>query len=268
MQLIDGATAIAGDLPHSATTVVEVPMEAGESLGTGVHRLASVLTTRDRATAALETLMAAADGPIVTIGGDCSVELAGVQHAVRSHPVDDVALVWFDAHADLNTPESSPSGAFTGMIVRALLGEAPSIVAAPAESRIAAGRLVLVGARELDDDEAAYIETAGIRTLGADELHDPDALLSAVAVTGATRVYLHVDLDVLDPGQIVGLQSPVPFGLSTDELVGAIRALRGAFELAGAGITNFAPHSVDAATDDLPVILRVLGALTSPVRRP
>ncbi|MGN6126684.1 MAG: arginase family protein, partial [Humibacter sp.] len=42
MQLIDGATAIAGDLPASATTFVDVPMEAGESLGTGVHRLSSI----------------------------------------------------------------------------------------------------------------------------------------------------------------------------------------------------------------------------------
>ncbi|HWD62729.1 MAG TPA: arginase family protein [Humibacter sp.] len=262
MQLIDGATAIAGDLPASATTFVDVPMEAGESLGTGVQRLSSIAAVRDRAGLALEVLAASGDDPVVTIGGDCGSDLAGAQHAIGAREPGSVAVVWFDAHADLNTPESSPTGAFHGMVLRALLGEAPEPLAATGAAAITPERVVLAGSRELDDGERAYIDEAGIRSLSPDELHDPDELVRAVEATGADAVYLHIDLDVLDPGAIAGVQFPEPFGLAPDELVDAIAALRARFELVGAAITEFAPRSPDAADDDLPVILRVLGSLT------
>ena len=226
MQLIDGATAIAGDLPASSTTFVDVPMEAGESLGTGVQRLSSIAAVRDRAALALEVLAASGDDPVVTIGGDCGSDLAGVQHAISARAPGSVAVVWFDAHGDLNTPESSPTGAFHGMVLRALLGEAPEPLAATGDAAITPERVVLAGSRELDDGERAYIDEAGIRSLSPDELHDPDELVRAVEATGADAVYLHVDLDVLDPGAIAGVQFAEPFGLAPDELVGAITALR------------------------------------------
>ena len=264
MQLLDGAAAIAGDLPVSATTTVDVPMEAGESLGSGVLRLSSITTIRARAGAALTELSAIGEGAIVTIGGDCGAELASVQHAVGSRSPGTVALVWLDAHGDLNTPDTSPSGAFHGMVLRALLGEAPEPVAAMGNSTLSPNSVVLAGTRQLDDSEAAYIDETGIRMLSPEKLHTPDALVAAVAETEADAVYVHIDLDVLDPGAISGVQFPEPFGLEPDELVAVIRALRSRFELAGAGITEFAPRSPDAASDDLPVILRVLGALTRP----
>lgn len=61
---------------------------------------------------------------VVTVGGDCGVELEPVAAAVRRHG-DRLAVVWFDAHGDLNTPRSSPSGAFHGMVLRTLLGDGP-----------------------------------------------------------------------------------------------------------------------------------------------
>jgi arginase len=125
-------------------------------------------------------------------------------------------------------------------------------------------RLVLAGTREVDDGEAAFIDETGVRVVTVDQLRSPDALLAAVEQTGANAVYVHVDLDVLDPGAIAGVQFPEPFGLAPEELIAAIAALRSRFELAGAGITEFAPRSPDAAVDDLAVILRVLGALTRP----
>ncbi|NNC13164.1 arginase family protein [Planctomonas sp. JC2975] len=262
MQLMDGAAAVAGDLPASATTTVDVPMEAGESLGSGVNRLSSISMIRDRAAAALTELSAIGDGLIVTIGGDCAADLASVQHAVSRRPSGSVALVWFDAHGDLNTAESSPSAAFHGMVLRALLGEAPDPLASVGDAVLAPHSVVLAGTRELDDGEAAYVDEAGIRLVTIEELHTPDALVDAVVATGADSVYVHVDLDVLDPGAMSGVQFPEPFGLQPEEVVAAITALRGRFELAGAAITEFAPRTPDAASDDLTVILRILGALT------
>ncbi|MDA3803443.1 arginase family protein [Clavibacter sp. CT19] len=257
MRLADGAEAIRGDLPASATRVVEVPVEAGESLGTGIHRYASLLAVRTRQEAALR----AADGPVITIGGDGGVELASIGHAAEAHP--GLAIVWLDAHADLHTPASSPSGAFHGMVLRAVLGEGADGLALPIGA-VTADRVVLAGVRALDEAEAAFVQSAGIAHLPVDAL-DAESLVAAVAATGATHVHVHVDLDVLDPGAMSGVGFPEPFGLDVQVLTDAIKALRRSYGLAGAGITEFAPSSPAAAVDDMGTILRVIGALTGPV---
>ncbi|WP_378146819.1 arginase family protein [Cnuibacter sp. UC19_7] len=255
MRLIDGAQAIRGDLPSSATIDVDVPPGAGESLESGVHRLTSVATVAER----LAETLASAPGLPVVIGGDCGVELAAVRHAARAS-AEPMALVWFDAHADANTPASSPSGAFHGMVVRTLLGDGSERLVDGAA--LAPEALVLAGTRALDDAEADFIESTGIRMV------EPQpgfaaAVVEAVRGTGAPRVYVHVDLDVLDPAEIEGVQFPEPFGLSVADLTEAIRGVRGAAQLVGAGITEFAPADPASAVDDLPAILRIVSALVS-----
>lgn len=255
MRLIDGAEAIRGDLPSALTTTVEVPAGAGDSLGTGVARASSLRTVHDR----LREHLAGLPGPAITIGGDCSVSLAAVGHAWQ-HSADSLAVVWLDAHPDLNTPESSPSGAFTGMVLRALLGEGPEslIAAVPVDP----ARVILAGTRDIDPGEQDAIDVHRIPVLPVGPL-DADSLVAAIAETGATSVYLHIDLDVLDPAEIEGLGSPVPFGLTIAELTALIRGVRARYELAGASVTEFAPTSPAAAVEDMGAILRIIGALTA-----
>lgn len=252
MRLVDGAEAILGDLPSSSTRSIPVPLESGDSQGTTVHRLSSVALVRDR----LAQALAESDGVNIVIGGDCGVELA----AVSSVSDRDVAVVWFDAHPDLNTPETSPSHAFTGMVLRTLVGDgAPQLVpAVPLDP----ARVVLVGVRSTDPAEEAYIAASGMTDLGVDGF-SPERLVAAVEATGAASVYVHIDLDVLDPGEVTGVGYPEPFGLSAGDLVAALKALLARFPLAGAGITEFAPASPEAAVEDLPTILRIIGALAA-----
>ncbi len=261
MRLIDGADAIRGDLPSAATRVVAVPMEAGETLDSGVSRFASLLAVRS----AQRSALAEVDGPAITIGGDCGVEFGAVEHALDRHGAD-TALVWFDAHPDLNTPQSSPSGAFHGMVLRALLGDGADGLALSPELALSAGRVVLVGTRAADDPEDAFLAETGMPRLSPGDVADPEsaaaAVLAAVRGTGARRVYVHVDLDVLDPGEMAGIGYPEPFGLTVPTLVAAITALRGEFELVGAGITEFAPSSPDDVSRDMGAILRIISALT------
>ncbi|MGW9156488.1 arginase family protein [Microbacterium sp. NPDC055665] len=248
MLLVDGAAAIAGDLPRAATTMLEVPVEAGESLGTGVRRLSALIRTR-------ELTHGHIDADTVVIGGDCSVTVAAI--GALPGGTDDLAVVWCDAHADLHTPETSPSGAFSGMALRALLGEGEEqLVLSPA---ISADRVVTVGVRNLDDAEVAPLE--GLTNLSVDDLERPDALLDAVRATGASRVWVHIDVDVLDPSDFAGVSSSVPFGLSPAALSTAIRALRAEIPLAGATIAGFAPRTPADAVDDLGALLRLVGAV-------
>ncbi|SMQ68093.1 arginase family protein [Agreia sp. VKM Ac-1783] len=260
MRLVDGASAIQGDLPAAATRVVDVPVGAGESQGTGVLRytaIQSVLANQRR-------VLASTVGPVVTIGGDCAVELGAIPHALESSG-ESVAVVWFDAHGDLNSPETSPSHAFHGMVLRSLLGDGPEALV-PA-TVLQSTRVVLAGTRSLDDDEAAYIDAAGLRVVSVEQLQRPEAVVEAIAETGARSVYIHVDLDVIDPAEIDGVGYPEPFGLTVQQLVQAISAIRARFSLVGAGITEFAPSAPESASDDLPSILRIISALTRPVVR-
>jgi len=252
MRLVDGAEAMRGDLPTAGTVVVAVPLEAGESQGTGVSRFSSIQLVRDRHAMTLSTI----EGLAITIGGDCGVELAAVSHVADQ---GEIALIWFDAHADLNTPASSPSSVFNGMVLRTLLGDgAPGLV--PARP-VAPANVILVGARELDPPEEDYLAESGITLIEVDSV-TPKRLFDAVKKTGATRVYIHVDFDVLDPSELEGLDSPVPFGITAATLIESIRAVKEKYELVGAGLTEFTPTSSEQAESDLPTILRIIGALS------
>ena len=199
------------------------------------ERLGDVLGELDRDTA-------------IVIGGECSVSAAPIARLAG----DDLAVVWFDAHPDLNTPATSPSRAFSGMVLAALVED----------GTVAASRVVIAGARSWDPGEESFATDHEIRSIGPGELGDPADLVDAVRATGASRVYLHVDLDVLDPAEFDGLLDPEPFGVAGGELVAAIRALRAEFALAGATIAGFAPASQAAAVEDAPTILRIIAALT------
>jgi len=251
MLLVDGAEAIAGDLPRAATTRVEVPTEAGEALDTGIRRFSALTRVADSMTAMLET----DTEPALVVGGDCGVAVPAIAHAARAHP--EVAIVWFDAHGDLHTPETSPSGAFGGMALRAAGDSTP----VPGSGAVPLDRAVLVGARDLDVAEAAYLASSGVQSVEVDAAADPGAVVEAVRATGADAVYIHVDLDVLDPAVLTAVGLPTPFGLTLEQLTAAIAAVRGELPLVGSSIAGFAPPTPAAAADDLGTILRVIGAL-------
>jgi arginase len=244
MRLAEGANLLRGDLPPQATREIAVPLEAGDEQNTGIARFSSLQLVRERLADALGEL----DGPAMVIGGDCAVSDAAVRHAVRRHP--ELALVWFDAHPDLNTAASSPSGAFAGMVLRTLVSD----------GEVAASRVVLAGARSWDAEEDRFATAESIASVAADAV-DGDALVAAVTASGADAVYLHVDLDVLDPGELRGLLDPEPFGVPAGRLTSAIRALVERFPLAGATVAAYAPAEPEDLADDGPTILRIIGAL-------
>jgi arginase len=259
MRLVDGAESIRQQLPSTATQVIDVPLEAGDAEGTGIVRYSSIRLVRERLQRALSDL----DGTPIVVGGDCGVEYGAIEHASRS---GRVVLLWADAHADLNTPESSPSGAFHGMVLRSLIDD----------GIVDAADVLLLGVRDLDDAEAEFIESQSLRYVTADEVGEAvSARALAAREAGHEPVlYAHVDLDVLDPAVFAGVGFATPFGLELAPLTQAITDARAALPLAGAGLTEYAPAVGDengAGTaddefetpgDDLSAILRIIAALS------
>ncbi|MER6424740.1 arginase family protein [Streptomyces sp. NPDC001137] len=172
----------------------------------------------------------------VTIGGDCAVDLAPVEAALSTFG-NRLALVWFDAHADLNSPQSSPSGAFHGMVLRALIGDGPEGLR-PLHS-VRADRVVLAGARSLDPGEQDLVASRSIRHISVEQLAEPGPLLASVRATSAEAVYIHIDLDVLDPQVFPAVGTPEPGGLGVEQLLGAVRTLTEEFTLAGIALTEY-----------------------------
>lgn len=171
---------------------------------------------------------AAAGGEVpVVVSGDCTTALGTVAGLQRSGT--DVALVWFDAHGDVQTLETTTSGYLGGLPLRLLLGYRPELMGARLGLRpVAERRAVLVGARDLDPPEVSYLAAAEVRRAEVTGLTEADL--------PAGPLYVHLDLDVIDPGRLPGLRYPAAGGPAPAQLAGALRLLLDTGRLAAVGL--------------------------------
>jgi arginase len=163
------------------------------------------------------------DGSVpLVLGGDHSVAIGTLAGLARHHGSPGGAI-WIDAHGDLNTPASSPSGNVHGMPLAAALGLAGdrftgTPLALPA---VDVRRTVLVGVRSLDPAEQALVRDVGVRVFTMSEIDRigiERALQEALdRVSGGAFVHVSLDLDVLDPEIAPGVGTPVRGGLTYRE---------------------------------------------------
>ncbi|AHI00723.1 arginase family protein [Kutzneria viridogrisea] len=233
--------------------VRRVPVRAGISPAvSGIANREVLVANRKSQTAAL----AQARGPVLTIGGDCGVETVPLALA-RKRFGPGLGALWFDAHGDLNTPATSPSGAYHGMALRHAFGEGDRDFVA--EVPVSARRVVLVGARNLDPGEQALIDRGLVRHVPVEQGWQTSWVTDAVVASRSPQFYLHIDLDVLDPSEFGEVTCPEPGGLTIAELVAAIRAVAALRPIVGAGITECATDNPERLRVLVPV-LRAVGA--------
>ncbi|MGE0815625.1 MAG: arginase [Vicinamibacterales bacterium] len=163
--------------------------------------------------------------PIV-LGGDHSLGAGSVAASAAWLRAQDKALglIWVDAHADINSPATSPSGNVHGMPLAALLGREPQELArfAGPEPSVRAEHVVLVGIRNLDDREKEIVREAGVHAFtmkDIDRLGIGEVMDRAVAAASAGTGGIHVsfDLDACDPAIAPGVGTPVKGGLDYRE---------------------------------------------------
>ena len=214
---------------------VAVPPGHPLDLEGGIHGRGELLAQLVAARSILEAERASR---VFAVGGDCGIEVPVVSHLAGRYG-GELAVVWLDAHPDLNTPESSPSGHFHGMPLRVLMGEGDPAFTALVEPPVLAEQLVLAGMRAPDPPERAFAEQRGIRTISRGSLAaGPTELLRWLRGTGLGKVYLHLDLDVCDPREVPTVACPTAGGVPVAALVGALEAISGEVEVVGAGITE------------------------------
>jgi arginase len=169
-------------------------------------------------TLAMQALAVASDLPArpLVLGGCCCAHVGAIEGLAARH--GRVAVLWLDAHGDLNTPETSPSGNEWGMPLRTLIDR----------GTIDSADLVLWGARNLDPPEQKFIAAAGIG-------RDPAGLLERAAA-----VYVALDCDVFAPDEIAVFM-PEPGGPTLAEVEQLLARVRDSGRLVGAGFTGLAP---------------------------
>ena len=166
-----------------------------------------------------QNLSLAADLPVrpLILGGCCCSHVGAVEGLAARH--ERLGIIWFDAHGDLNTPETSPSGNEWGMPLRMIIDG----------GAVDSHDVALVGARNLDPPEVEYIAAAGIHD-------DLQAVLDRVDC-----VYVAIDCDVFEPSELAVFM-PEPGGPSVADLERQLGRIREGGTVVGAGLTGLAPE--------------------------
>ena len=252
----DGATKLAAEWfgKDAGALTIDAPIAESAPLRVddGVLGLASIAP---RFVRTLSELRRRAPERLRVAGGTCGVELAPIAYLNERYR-GDLTVLWLDAHADLNTPASSPSGHFHGMVLRSLLGDGPAAIVEQIPRPLTPAQVVLVGPRDLDPPESGYMSDTGIALLGDEAFADPLIIEALLSMRHARRIYIHFDVDVLSMAAFDGALMPTPPGGPTLTEVSALIAhLSSRFDVVGLSVLELCDRG-DA-------IRRVAGALRS-----
>ena len=178
------------------------------------------------------------------LAGNCS-STAGAISGVSPRPV---GLIWFDAHGDFNTPETSTTGFLDGMGLAMITGRCwvPLTSKIPGFRKLADDHIVLVGARELDKPETEQLEKSSIALIHWEDVREKGcaAALEEALVALQARVdsaFIHIDLDVHDATLAPANHFRPPGGLCPEKVRDLVRFIAKRFRIVGASITAFDP---------------------------
>ncbi|WP_340752613.1 arginase [Staphylococcus aureus] len=158
--------------------------------------------------------------PLV-LGGDHSIAVGSV--SAKSNHYNNLGVIWYDAHGDLNIPEESPSGNIHGMPLRILTGEGPKELLELNSNVIKPENIVLIGMRDLDKGERQFIKDHNIKTFtmsDIDKLGIKEVIENTIEYLKSRNVdgvHLSLDVDALDPLETPGTGTRVLGGLSYRE---------------------------------------------------
>jgi len=206
------------DHGYVAVAAPETRVPGNEHMRFGREIVRTCLRLRER----VKGILQASQTPVI-LGGDHSLAMGSVAGTAAAVP-GELGLLWIDAHADLNTPETSPSGNVHGMPLAVLLGmgDATLLEIGGRVPLVSPRHAALLGVREVDPGERERIKQLGVAVYSMKELDErgtSTCLREALGrvTAGTAGFHLSFDMDALDPEYAPGVGTPVPGGLTYRE---------------------------------------------------
>jgi arginase len=182
--------------------------------------------------------------PLV-FSGNCNTAAIGTLSGAGP---GDLGVVWFDAHGEFNTPETTTTGFIDGMGLAIAVGHCWKAIArgVPGYFALPEQNVVMAGVREVDPAERGRLDASGVTVIDADRIQEQGWRTFAAALddlkTRVGRVYVHLDLDVLDAGKVgKANEFAVEGGPDAEELAAALGMVRERFKVVAAGIASYDP---------------------------
>mgnify|MGYP004455282841 CR=1 FL=1 len=214
----------------------------------GVYDRDDILT---QTKAALKILEDNKPEKIVTLGGECSVSVVPFTYLANKYK-DDVAVIWIDAHPDITLP-GDVYPAYHAMAVTALMGDGEKQITSALPKKIDPSKILFVGLRDWERDEIKIRQQKyGIKHLTPKDVRDDsDKIIEWLKSTGANKVLIHFDMDVLDPKEMIAAVGVVPNGMTIDEVVRVINDVANEKEVVGLTVAEAMPRTAIRIKDML-----------------
>lgn len=196
-----------------------------------------------QAKAALDILNVEQPRRIVTLGGECSVSVVPFTYLADKYR-DDVAMIWIDAHPDITLP-GDVYPAFHAMAVTACMGLGDDKIISELPARIPPYNILLVGIRDWERDEIKNRQRQyGIKHLTPKDVRtNGNAIHEWLRSCGASKVVVHLDLDVLDPAEIIAAVGVVPNGMRIAEVIRVVNEISNEKEIVGLTVAEAMPRT-------------------------
>jgi len=215
-------------LGYEVEDLGNVSVAQQESTPTGAENakyLPQIAKSCAKLAAMVESVISAGRFPLV-LGGDHSIAagtVAGASHYYRQRG-EKIGLIWIDAHADMNTPESSPSGNVHGMPLACCIGQGPHELTEIFDysPKVEGANVALIGVRDVDEREREVVRASGVtaftmRDIDERGLRNVMEQAVAIALNGTTGFHLSLDMDSVDPDEAPGVGTPVRGGMTYRE---------------------------------------------------
>ena len=186
---------------------------------------------------AYERLREDAPDKVFILGGGCDADVPVIVYLSEKYQ-SDLTIIWLDAHGDLNTPGESASSLFYGVPLRSIMDE-QCFGLLRNRRPLSITQVIHIGGRDFDEAESAFIKETGMTAYSVRDIRsDRDLIHRKIEGIHSEHIYVHFELDVIDPGDFLNTPLPVDNVLSGEEVYDILVAVSD--RLVGLGIYEYA----------------------------
>ncbi len=198
----------------------------------------------------------------IILAGNCNTAIGAIAGLKLARP----GVIWFDAHADFNTPDTTSSGFFDGMALSILTGNSWKRwgKTIPGFTPVSEQNIILIGARDFDSEEHKLLSSSAISLIQISDIRDSKKAALSQAFQSLSQncedLYLHIDLDVFNPAQLKANEFSAEHGLSLAEIQEVLKEICTHFRVAAISFTSYNP-SCDPDNQGYKIVKSILDTI-------